>query len=77
MLLILAPRRQISCECKAGMIYRVVSRTARTIQRNHVSKMKNNNNNNNKNPIHVCIYGGGIETQKLSYRILFLSISES
>lgn len=31
MLLILAPRRQISCECKAGMIYRVVSRTARTI----------------------------------------------
>ena len=77
MLLILAPRRQISCECKAGMIYRVVSRTARTIQRNHVSKMKNNNNNNKKPYTCMHIWGGGIETQKLSYRILFLSISES
>lgn len=38
MLLILAPRRQISCECKAGMIYRVVSRTARTIQRSLTQK---------------------------------------
>jgi hypothetical protein len=35
-------------EFKASLVYRVSSRTARSIQRNPVSK--NQNNNNNKNP---------------------------
>jgi hypothetical protein len=43
------------------MIYRVVSRTARTIQRNHVSKMKNNNNNKKKKTLYMYAYMGGGE----------------
>jgi hypothetical protein len=39
--------RQIS-EFEASLVYRMSSRTARAIQRNHVSK--NNNNNKKKKP---------------------------
>jgi hypothetical protein len=40
--------RQIS-EFKASLVYRVSSRTARAIQRNLVSKNKNNKKSKNKN----------------------------
>jgi flagellar basal body P-ring protein FlgI len=39
--------RQIS-EFKASLVYRVSSRTARAIQRNHVSKTKQNKTKQNK-----------------------------
>jgi hypothetical protein len=44
--------RQIS-EIKASLVYKVSSRTARTIQRNPVSKNQNNNNNKKKNPFYL------------------------
>jgi hypothetical protein len=42
-------------EFEASLVYRMSSRTARAIQRNPVSKKKNNNNSNSLSDLHSGI----------------------